>query len=519
MAYDEQFFLTRVGPTFFDLYLQAGRMFGDDPASVVWPARTLADINMGMESEASLSKHAAECSAGLGLRTGGASVQTAAPTGTSKYDEQFFLNRVGPTFFGLYASVSRKFGDDPQSVVWPARTLADIDMGMSNEASLSKHAAECQTLLNAPPPYTGPIVPGTLHGTLRPAGRFLANDAGRYLSHGISAFRLGQMLANGEDIEPFLSWVSQQGCINYLRVFTMVRNMFHLAPDVGANAIGDVYRRTGDIGCYVEAVCLSDVYDEHGNEWWPGFDPASHVATVSRNASQFMGRMIEVCNEPLQKWQRFDPEDLQQFATAIPAGTVYALGAPDGWDDESRDYLLPGISFGTVHSCRLRAPWGNVRHTREIQVTADDCKLWMVNDEPAREITRAQNFGTGALCAVCRIGDTFHSEWGKQCTIPNPDEREQFNCRRRGWASVPDSFEGGFQNTGWAESPVKSMPNAIDGDSRAYSVSNGHEAYTAVLHTREIEWREGWVAEKVDEVDEGGGEVATTYHVVRHGDY
>lgn len=512
MAYDEQFFLNRVGPTFFGLYNQAHRIFGDDPQSVVWPARTLADINARMASEASLAKHAEECRYLLGL--GPEPSPVPPPPGSSKYNESFFLSRVGPTFFDLYAQAGRIFGDDAQSVVWPARTLADIDLGMSEEASLSKHEAECRTLLGLSPPSYGPPVSGTLSGPLRSGGRFMVNDRGRYLSRGISAFRLGQMLANGEDITPFLAWVSQQGCLNWLRLFTMVRNMFYLEPSVGANAVGDVYRRAEEIGCYVETVCLSDVYDEHGNEWWPGFDPASHVATVSRNASAFTGRAIEVCNEPLQGWQRFEAEDLAEFAKGIPAGTVYALGAPDGDNDESREFLLPGISFGTVHSSRLRAPWGNVRHTREIQVTADDCHLWMVNDEPAREISRAQNFGTGALCSVCRIGDTFHSEFGKQCRLPNPDEQEQFNCRKRGWQSVPDSFEGGFQNTGWTDSPVKSFV-AIDGDSRCYSVSNGSEGYTAVLHTREVEWREGWTAEKVDEVDEGGGEVASTYHVRR----
>lgn len=57
------------------------------------------------------------------------------------YNEQFYLNRVGPEVLKAYKLANRIPGDDPGYAVWPARVQADIDFpsNMDPEASLMKH--------------------------------------------------------------------------------------------------------------------------------------------------------------------------------------------------------------------------------------------------------------------------------------------------------------------------------------------------------------------------------------------
>lgn len=67
-SYDEQWFTNVVGQVFYDLYKQAGRVFGDDAQSFAWPGRVLADIyQSNMNPDVSLQKHANECADSLGV--------------------------------------------------------------------------------------------------------------------------------------------------------------------------------------------------------------------------------------------------------------------------------------------------------------------------------------------------------------------------------------------------------------------------------------------------------------------
>ena len=66
IPYDEQFHLTRTGPTLAADYREFNRHVGDDDAWVVWPARIDRDVcEAGITYEASLAKHRAEWRAKL----------------------------------------------------------------------------------------------------------------------------------------------------------------------------------------------------------------------------------------------------------------------------------------------------------------------------------------------------------------------------------------------------------------------------------------------------------------------
>ena len=118
--YDENFVVNRVSPTFYNLYGQAGRLFGDDPTSLVWPSRTQYDIDSGMDPEQSLSKHANECAIALGL-----------PPITVEPPPQ---GQNWRTARGLFRSYGFAFGDDNgpfpalSVTMFNAQTLYDQDM-------------------------------------------------------------------------------------------------------------------------------------------------------------------------------------------------------------------------------------------------------------------------------------------------------------------------------------------------------------------------------------------------------
>src|SRR4051812_41164238 len=106
-----------------------------------------------------------------------------------RYDEQFYIDRVGPLLAADYAEAVRRVGDDAQWIVWPARVQADIDGGMNADESLGKHRREWRTALGLDRP-SGPTA-GTapaVRGRLRRDGRFLARDSGWYVWRGLTAF-------------------------------------------------------------------------------------------------------------------------------------------------------------------------------------------------------------------------------------------------------------------------------------------------------------------------------------------
>lgn len=69
------------------------------------------------------------------------------------YNEQFFLNTVGPLIASRYKQAGRQVGDDAAWVVWPARIQYDIAAGMDPSASLAKHDVELCQALGLPVPF------------------------------------------------------------------------------------------------------------------------------------------------------------------------------------------------------------------------------------------------------------------------------------------------------------------------------------------------------------------------------
>jgi hypothetical protein len=337
-----------------------------------------------------------------------------------------------------------------------------------------------------------------------------------------TAFALAHQIATGQEAAAveFLDWcVAHQ--LTCVRVLVMCKNMFALAPDAGRAALPRVLQLAGARGLYVEAVALADVYDASGNPNFPGTDWAAHVRAVGEICLNYPNSLEELANEPMQRWQKFSPEQLVQFAAGIPSGVPYTLGAADGPADESTAYCNPGSSYQTVHADRTRAPWGNVRHIREQQVLSEKIDQYVWDDEPPKAFTLAQQFAVGGLCRVCMIADTWHSDTVRFSQIPTGEELNGFLARRAGWAFVPDSAWGTFANFGWTapnpEPPIAKF-HPFDADARAYSLLVGsNEAYTVLLNANSPEWKAGWTIVRHDErTSRADGQVETgLYHLRR----
>ena len=393
---------------------------------------------------------------------------------------------------------------DLLNVVWSNRMVWDArDLGYA--ASRAKHLRELKRVLGLTDPRPLIETPRLTKGE-----RCLMAGDQRFHVRGVSAFRLAHMLVNGEEaaVDDYLGWCLDHK-INWLRVFCMCKNMFELPPGDGLRGLDLLAERTANTGLYVEAVALADTF-----AYPTAFNPGGQVAYAGEVASQYPHLTVELVNEPGQKWQLFTKDDLVRLAH-VPVGVPFTLGAADGPNDESREYCYGAATYQNVHCDRTRAPWGNVRHVREQQVLSEEIKQYVIDDEPmnAKDLTEAQCFGLGALERICQIGGTAHADWGKECRLPTAEEQRQFDARRRGWDSVPETFWGRFANFNWKaplpESPVLAAVFNSD-DARVYASVTDTEGYAVLLHAESPMFKPGWSGRQVDGIGE-----ASVWHCTR----
>lgn len=368
------------------------------------------------------------------------------------------------------------------------------------------------------PPTPGATCPPRLYRNADswPQALCHLNTATPVVIKGVSAFPLAEMIAHGREPEAigFLDWCQMQR-LNMVRVFLSCSNMFPLTPDEGRAALPRLLELAGNRGLYVEAVAIADSFAYAACDW------AAHVRAVGEICAAYPNSLVEGANEPMQQWQPFNPDELYRFCSQIPSGVPWTLGAADGPNDESRAYCSKSSSWQNVHSDRTKAPWGNVRHTREQQVLSDEINQYVGNDEPGDDFTPAQQFAIGGLCRVCMLWDTFHADQVKYGQIPTGAELDAFRARQAAWDFVPDGAWGTFANYGWVppnpESPVQAYTAHSD-DSRAYAVLVGdREAYVLLSDGCSPVWKSGWTCDRKDERTSRVDGVIETglYHVYR----
>ena len=291
-------------------------------------------------------------------------------------------------------------------------------------------------------------------GPLRIDGtRFVAPDGRTFQWRGITAFRLVDYVADGQDnvAEQYLAWAGRQG-LTVVRVLTMMGGQFDLRPEDGRRALPRVLELAAKSGLYVEVVAFAGTADIP-------VGLQEHVDGIARILVAHPNGLLEIANEPVHPSQSADvqkPEVLKSLAARVPAGVPVALGSierGDGFGDGG---------YITWHAPREsgRGGWAHVLALAEGVDLLARWKKPVISDEPigagaafqpGRRDDAPQRFRAAALLTrLLGLGATFHYEAGIQARVPEGRELDCFSAWNEAWSLLPDDVErrGAFQASG-----------------------------------------------------------------------
>jgi hypothetical protein len=303
-----------------------------------------------------------------------------------------------------------------------------------------------------PPSQAAPAEPAGIDsqqhrapGRLRIDGtRFVAPDGRTFQWRGITAFRLVDYVADGQEAQAdeFLSWAASQG-LTVVRVLTMMGGQFDLRPEDGRRALPRVLELAAKYGLYVEVVALAGTADIPVNL-------QEHVTEVGRILAAHSNGLLEIANEPVHPSQSPDvqkPEVLKALAARVSPEIPVSLGSierGDGFGDGT---------YITWHAPRESGS-GGWAHVVALPQGAELLVRWkkpVISDEPigagtafqlARRDDAPARFRAAALLTrLVGLGATFHYEAGLQARVPEGPELECFNAWNEAWTLLPPDIE------------------------------------------------------------------------------
>ena len=256
---------------------------------------------------------------------------------------------------------------------------------------------------------------------LRTSGtRFVRPDGTSFRWRGISAFRLVEFVAHGNEAKAgaYLRWAASNH-LNVVRVFAMMQNIFELRPEEGRKALPRLLDIAARHGLYVEVVALVGTATAT-------IDVAAQVKAVGDICAAHANCVLELANEPghpSQSKALHDPEYLRRLATLVPAGVPVSLGSVDfgagygagtyvTWHPPRTTHWVERLDEGR----RLLGQFGKPLVADEPMGAADKAAPGRRDDDPAR--FRA----AGAKLEALGLGATFHYDGGMHARIPTPSE-------------------------------------------------------------------------------------------------
>jgi hypothetical protein len=329
--------------------------------------------------------------------------------------------------------------------------------------------------------------------------RFVAADGSTFEWRGITAFRLVDYVADGQEATTakFLEWAASQR-LTVVRVLTMMGGQFDLRPEDGRRALPRVLELAARHGIVVEVVALAGTADIK-------VDLGQHVAELGKILATHRNALLEIANEPVHPSQAPEvhkPEVLRGLAATVPSSVPIALGSIERGDGFGE------AGYVTWHSPRESGSggWGHVLALADGARLLARWKKPVVSDEPigagpalqpGRRDNVAARFRAAALLTrLVGMGATFHYEDGIQATIPAGAELACFNAWKEAWTLLPAGVEqsGVFRISGGAASVVanydrKRLPGVyerIDG-SKGWILAIGDESVPLTL-------ADGWKA-------------------------
>ncbi len=366
------------------------------------------------------------------------------------------------------------------------------------------------TLLSATPACTPATEAAPELARLRLSGRhgLVDQSTARVPWTAVTGFRLVEQVAHGRSGEA-AAFLDSLGMVRGVRVILMARWLFQLSPEEGLAALKETLDLAQRHGRYLEVTIFADTRSfELGADEYRRI--AGRVGAVC--AGHVACGLVEIANEvwPLHSTQADALGDLA-FLRALRdevrrhGDIPVSLGSTHA-DQAESDRMRNG-DYLTIHGPRDDGDggWGWVALGSEQRALADRLGMWAVNDEPQRDdLDCGRHLGMGMLARLFSLGDTFHFAGGLQAQVPQGPEARALACRARGWAAVPDSWSGRFEETGSPGSPVKTYGGAV----RVYASLSGNAGYALVLGAgpgTRIEWNQGWSRDLV--LDEGGAQL------------
>jgi hypothetical protein len=335
-------------------------------------------------------------------------------------------------------------------------------------------------------------------GHLQIAGTAFRAADGPFQWRGISAFRLVEMVAHGNQAQAtaFLDWAASRK-LTVVRVFAMARHLFALTPTEGVRALPELLQMAAARGLHVEVVALVDTADLKT-------EMDAHVKAVGAIASRHANALVEIANEPAHPTQAaaiHDPRELRRLASLVPAMVPVSLGSA-----EENDSFADG-RYATFHFPRSDGgtPWG---HVLRLARGAALIKAWgkpVINDEPigaaaaavpGRRDNDPDRFRAAALFSrLAGLGATFHYEQGLQARIPTGVEGRCFDAWNEAWTLLPAGVDlnGAFYEAGQPGAAVAAFDRVTA--SGAFERQVDATTYVLVVAAPKeprLTWSHGW---------------------------
>ncbi len=315
---------------------------------------------------------------------------------------------------------------------------------------------------------------------------------------GISAFRLTEMVAHGrrDEAAAFLDWAASRQ-LSVVRVLTMARHLFQLAPQDGVRALPDLLEMAAARGLHVEIVALADTAGLTT-------DIEAHVKAVGAIAARHPNALLEIANEPSHATQArtiHDAEELRRLASLVPAPVPVSLGSA-----EENEAFAAG-EYATFHFPRSHGSsgWGHVVALARGAALVGAWNKPVVSDEPigaapavipGRRDSDPDRFRAAALLSrLAGIGATFHYEQGLHAKIPTNQEARCFEAWNEAWTLLPSSIEqqGTFREAGQPGAAIESFDRKTA--EAVFERQAAATAYVLVVNATSdpnLTWSKGW---------------------------
>ena len=250
--------------------------------------------------------------------------------------------------------------------------------------------------------------------------RFLKPDGTTFQWRGISAFRLLEFVAHGNEkqADAYLRWVASKR-LNVVRVFAMADGIFQLSPEEGLRALPRLFELAGRRGIYVEIVAFTGTSVIK-------VDRAAFVKAIGEICAKHPNALLELANEPghpTQATEMHDPAHLRSLLPLVPKQVPVALGS---------------VEYGEGFAAGTYVTWHSPRSATWAKQVEEGARLLrqfgkpVVNDEPIgaadapipgrRDNDPARFRAAARAMRRAGVGATFHYDGGIQTRMPTKGE-------------------------------------------------------------------------------------------------